>query len=230
MNNNSLRAYWGRRWFGTAWILIGLALFLSIVHSLTGIEANGGKFFPIDEQVLKGLSALRSSSLNRIALLITTAGSGPFLTVLTLIIGLIYFIRKDRMAGLQLLIGAAGGGLINAGLKLFFHRIRPEIVSHLSDEKGFSFPSGHAAGAASIYFTLALILVERDRRSEFKAVYLSEAFFLVLLISFTRLYLGVHYPSDVLAGMLVGSSWAFFVATLAEEWKFRTKKLTSSPI
>jgi undecaprenyl-diphosphatase len=104
-----------------------------------------------------------------------------------------------------------GSSLLNVVLKAFLARPRPDIVPHLVASSGSSFPSGHAMIAAAVYLTIGIMLAETQKRRVVRT-YLT-AFFaiVVLLIGVSRVYLGVHWPSDVLAGWIVGMAWALMV-------------------
>ena len=93
-------------------------------------------------------------------------------------------------------------------LKLGFARPRPELVSHLVNVNSFSFPSGHATMATITYLTLGVLLARVQKRRHMKLYLLAVASILALLVGFTRVYLGVHWPTDVIAGWCVGTAWA----------------------
>jgi undecaprenyl-diphosphatase len=100
-----------------------------------------------------------------------------------------------------------GGSVSDLVLKEIFARQRPTIVPHLVDAENFSFPSGHAAMSVVIYVSLALIMTYSQINMKLKLYIISAACFLALLVGFSRIYLGVHYPTDVLAGWLLGMFW-----------------------
>lgn len=103
-----------------------------------------------------------------------------------------------------------GGWGIGYALKLLFSRMRPDIVPHLMHADGFSFPSGHAFNSATIFIAAALALSAHDRR--LRPFLLPAAIIVAALVGFSRVWLGVHYPSDVLAGFLGGAACAFMAA------------------
>jgi undecaprenyl-diphosphatase len=104
---------------------------------------------------------------------------------------------------------ASGGGwLLNNALKLVFARPRPAIVPHLHEVMSPSFPSGHAMTSAAVYLTLGALLMHISKGRLTKIYCMTIAMLATLLIGSTRVYLGVHYPTDVLAGWLIGMSWA----------------------
>lgn len=116
------------------------------------------------------------------------------------------------------LVGATvAGGSLTALLKHLVARPRPDVVAHLVEVHSASFPSGHAAASAKIYLTLAtLAAAARVRRAE-KAFLIGAAILLVLLIGVSRAYLGVHWPTDIIAGWAIGGSWAL-AAGLVRSW------------
>ena len=121
---------------------------------------------------------------------------------------------KTRIGGF--VIAAVGGGeMVSTVLKLFYQRPRPDLVPHGMDVFTASFPSGHAMMSAIAYLTLATLLARVDPRRRVKALVLFLGVAMTLLVGISRVYLGVHWPSDVLAGWCVGAAWAalcWFVA------------------
>ncbi len=113
--------------------------------------------------------------------------------------------RKAQAAGYSVstLVGWAAYGL----LKVSFHRTRPSLVEHLSDGGWYSFPSGHAMMAPIVYVLAVHLLWPSSQTSGIRAPVLTLAWVLAFLIAGSRVYLGVHYPSDVAAGLLAGASW-----------------------
>ncbi|HET7857390.1 MAG TPA: phosphatase PAP2 family protein [Gaiellaceae bacterium] len=136
---------------------------------------------------------------------VTLAGNVALLALLTAGVAL-YLLRRGRPSEAAFLcLGALGIELLNPILKLVFHRPRPELAYvHLET---YSFPSGHAAGAAAVY-ALALYLLAKHARTRWQIVAAAGFVVLVALIGFSRLYLEVHYLSDVLAGTALGAAWA----------------------
>ena len=113
-------------------------------------------------------------------------------------------------------LGATTGGmLVSTGLKELFDRPRPGIRA-LHEVYTSSFPSGHSMAAATIYLTLASLLSRTVTRRREKVYLVSTALFLTFLVGFSRVFLGVHYPTDVLAGFAVGFAWAIFCAAGVE--------------
>ncbi|HEX2434970.1 MAG TPA: phosphatase PAP2 family protein [Gaiellaceae bacterium] len=136
---------------------------------------------------------------------VTWAGNSAFLIVVVGALAVL-FVRRGRVNDAAVLVAALGGaGVINALLKLVFQRPRPELAYvHLET---YSFPSGHAAVATATFTTLAFVLGRRSGGRRRIAI-AAAAIALIALVGFSRLYLGVHYLSDVLAGWSFGLAWA----------------------
>jgi undecaprenyl-diphosphatase len=145
----------------------------------------------------------------REAALDTTALGSPFVLGLIALaaLGFLYFEGQKRVA-LFAVGSLTGGALMSLLLKEYFQRPRPEVVPHLREVMSTSFPSGHAMGAAVVFLTLAVIFVKAFRSRRAKAFCLGLGIFLALIVGASRVYVGVHYPTDVAGGWLAGSAWA----------------------
>ena len=146
-----------------------------------------------------------SPTLVSVSKIVTIGGTVVFLALFTLAVAL-YLLRRRRFDEAALLCAAALGiEILNAVLKLVFHRPRPELTYvHLDT---YSFPSGHAAGSSAI-FGVALYLLARNAAPRWRILCAIGYVALVVLIGFSRLYLEAHYLSDVLAGISLGTAWA----------------------
>ncbi len=153
--------------------------------------------------------------LTQIFVVVTTFGSGWVLVPAAAVLAAILFWRRRWADGLVLISATLGAAVLNAVLKLVIHRPRPEFLEPLAHAGGYSFPSGHAASAAAFYMTLGLLGAGWVRRWETRVYVLLASIFAVALIGFSRLYLGVHYLSDVLAGYALGAFWATTAITTA---------------
>jgi undecaprenyl-diphosphatase len=139
---------------------------------------------------------------------LTSLGSTTVLTMITL--GAIGYLLMDgkRSAALLVLVSVGGGSLISTLLKNVVARPRPELVAHLVDVQTLSFPSGHAMVSAVTFLTLGVLLARMQSRRWVKTYILTAAIVLTLLVGVSRVYLGVHWPTDVLAGWCAGGAWA----------------------
>ena len=139
---------------------------------------------------------------------LTSLGSPAVLTLITIAAVSYLWIDGKRATALFAALSIIGGAVLVSLLKFGFARPRPELVSHLVNVSSFSFPSGHATMAAVTYLTLGVLLARVQKRRRMKLYVLVVASILVLLVGFTRVYLGVHWPTDVLAGWCIGTAWA----------------------
>jgi undecaprenyl-diphosphatase len=139
---------------------------------------------------------------------LTSLGSPTVLALFTIAAVSYLCIDGKRAAALFVAVSITGGAVLMSLLKFGFARPRPELVSHLINVNSFSFPSGHATMAAVTYLTLGVLLARVQKRRRMKLYLLAVASILVLLVGFTRVYLGVHWPTDVLAGWCIGTAWA----------------------
>jgi undecaprenyl-diphosphatase len=130
---------------------------------------------------------------------------------------LAFYLKGWRLSATLLLVSTVGGFLLTTFLKGVFERARPEFFDSGYTASFYSFPSGHATVAVGFYGTLTLILAYRLRGFARWAV-AGVGVLLVLLIGFSRLYLGVHYPTDVLAGYLAAPLWLIFVGAVYVAW------------
>jgi undecaprenyl-diphosphatase len=135
----------------------------------------------------------------------TSLGSTTIFTIAAVLYLLLA--RKTRHA-LQVLVALGGGTLISTCLKQAFDRPRPDFVAHIVDVSTASFPSGHAMLSAVTYLTLGVLLARVETNARLRVFLLGLALFCTLGVGISRIYLGVHYPTDVLAGWMLGTGWA----------------------
>lgn len=163
-----------------------------------------GNTIGFDLAVRAAIHSWASPPLTYVMRGITLLGEPWFVIPLGLLLS-VFLIRRGRArAAVALACSAAGGEMINAILKTIFHRPRPEAFFGFPQPYYYSFPSGHAMVSVSFYSALAAILAAAGAR---KAAYWAFGTATPLLIGFSRVYLGVHYPSDVLAGYAAGIVW-----------------------
>jgi undecaprenyl-diphosphatase len=193
-----------------------LVLLLLGFASLSDLVLAGGTQH-VDDRLLRSLRRADDPSLpigpvwlRFAALDVTALGSASVLgLVVSGVVGFL-ILQGLRRTALFVFVASAGGWWLNSLLKEFFQRPRPEVVPHLSEVMSLSFPSGHAMTSAAVYLTLGALLMRVADRPATKIYVMACAMILAGLVGVTRVYLGVHYPTDVLAGWLVGLSWALF--------------------
>ncbi|GJE42337.1 hypothetical protein AEGHOMDF_1509 [Methylobacterium soli] len=146
---------------------------------------------------------------------ITGLGSVFTIVFVTAAVAVYLALANKRRIALFVVAAVGGGELVSTVLKLFYHRPRPDLVPHGMEVFTASFPSGHAMMSAIAYLTLATLIARIDPHRRVKALVLFLGVFVTLCVGVSRVYLGVHWPSDVLAGWCVGAAWAalcWFVA------------------
>ncbi len=204
-----------------------LVAFLALTVLLAGVgnlasEVVEGDTLAFDRWLIAGLrdpadpgSPIGPAWLKKTMVDLTALGGGPFLTLLTLAAaGFLVAARKWGMA-VFVVLAIAGGGLVGNLLKWIFVRARPDLVPHLVSVDSASFPSAHAMNSAVTFLTLGVLLSRTQKDPRLKAYLLGIAVFLTLIVGFSRVYLGVHWPTDVVAGWAVGAAWAILCSLVA---------------
>ena len=191
-------------------------------------EVFEGETTSVDEQLLLALRAPNDTSdplgppwVEDIARDVTGVGGAGILTLLTLAsAGFLLIQRKAHLAA-YLLAAVAGGTIVSTLLKLGFDRPRPDLVPHGQIVYTSSFPSGHSMLSAVVYLTLGALLASGQTNLRVRAYVIGLAVFVTVLIGVSRVYLGVHWPTDVLAGWTAGAAWALLCWALAERLRRR---------
>src|SRR4051812_41288317 len=206
--------------------LIGAALAVGgtwMFAELAG-HVTSGSTQVFDDTVLQWIGAHRTQWLTDAMVEITALGTGVVVMMTVLISSLFLFLSKHRYSALLLLIATAGGLVLNTFLKLGFGRPRPTILDWGTHAASSSFPSGHAMNSVIVYGTVAYLAARLQARRRARVFTLVVAGVIILLVCGSRLYLGVHYPSDVLAGLIVGLSWAAFCMATLEAIQLYAKR------
>lgn len=139
---------------------------------------------------------------------LTSLGGTTVLTLMTAAVIGFLLVDGKRAAALLVFVSVSSGALLSTILKLVVARPRPDLVPHLVEVSSASFPSGHAMLSAVVYLTLGALLSRLEGPPRVKIYVLSVAIALTLSIGVSRVYLGVHWPTDVLAGWCAGAAWA----------------------
>lgn len=211
----------------------GAFFFLALFIKFTAEVFEDNKVQNIDQSILLYIgSHLRHNFLNGSAVDITALGSPALIAMVSLIAIGVLVIAKDLIGALYLFLAVSGGTLWMSVLKNFMARPRPQIISHLVEVEGLSYPSGHSLVSTVTYLALALLVCRHIKSYKIISLVLITAILIISLIAFSRLYLGVHYPSDVLSGMLFGISWVLMLTALfkilARKLKFFSNQHLSS--
>jgi undecaprenyl-diphosphatase len=188
---------------GSLLVLLLVVLFSYITHVILTTES-----LVFDMVVIDGVQSVISDGLTPVMLTITEFGDKYVLITLMLIALLILvFIKRHYWEAIMLIVSLAGGDLIKHLLKNLIGRERPTI-NPLIIENEFSFPSGHSIASVTFYGMIAYIIWSNlPQRKGLRIVTLLAAVLLVLSIGISRIYLGVHYPTDVVGGYTIGGAW-----------------------
>ncbi|WP_332674569.1 phosphatase PAP2 family protein [Aromatoleum sp.] len=147
---------------------------------------------------------------------VTALGSFPVLGLVVLAVGVFLILAQKRRTAAFVIVATVSGALVSSLLKHIFSRPRPDLFPHGDYVVSASFPSGHAMISALVYLTLGALLARIVPRRRLKLYVMTVALILTLLIGMSRVYLGVHWPTDVLAGWAAGALWALLWWGLAE--------------
>jgi undecaprenyl-diphosphatase len=195
------RRRWGRRATLAAVTLGSIGSFLAISRTIGGSAGNA-----LDRAVVRRIGRLRRPHLNVLARGITTLGAVPGAVVVS-VTAAVAARRRPRLVA-QLASGALGGILAELCLKRLFRRARPTLLAHLEHVSSTSFPSGHAMASSSLYLTLAFVASRGRKLRSYRGTLLVSAATVAAGVGATRVYLGVHWPTDVLGGLALGTAWA----------------------
>ncbi|OSQ37272.1 hypothetical protein TMES_15785 [Thalassospira mesophila] len=138
---------------------------------------------------------------------ITALGGVAVLTLFTLIVVAYLLVAGHRRAALLVVLSVGLGAVFEELLKIGFDRARPDIVPHLVTVHSLSFPSAHAMLSAITYLTLGTLVARTEKQRRVRVFVMAVGVFMTLFIGLSRLYLGVHWPTDVLAGWTLGAAW-----------------------
>lgn len=199
-------------------VALGLALgFGSLAGEMT--EGETGAFDKSIELAMRHKDNLAvpigPGWLKTAAIDMTSLGSETILTLVTLMAVAFLLLRKRNKQALLVALAVAGGALLSGFLKSQFARSRPDIVPQLVKANSASFPSGHAMNSAIVYLTIAVLIARSYDDARTRNFIVGLAVLATLTIGATRVFLGVHWPSDVAAGWLVGGAWALAMGIVA---------------
>lgn len=172
----------------------------------------------IDTAVNAIIPSIQTPSLTKLMIIITGIGSTTCLAILSILLLILLIYKKRYHQSLLLAFGMLGGLLIELFIKAIIQRERPE--SMLIAETGYSFPSAHAM-MALVFFAILMYTVKDDLKNAFlRYLFIAVSICIVLLVAFSRLYLGVHWLSDVIGGLIIGAIWLLLLILI-----FKSKDL-----
>jgi len=227
---------WIQRGRSEIWPLAGLmvvALGVGLFIDIAG-DVGEGDTHAFDRRILYALRTPGDPTqpigphwLQTAAADLTALGSITDLGIIVILVAGLFIGLKRWRETVILVLASAGGTALSQGLKLLYGRERPPLSLHAVEVVNASFPSGHAMLTAAIYLTLGALVARFAEKRRIKAFVMGAAITLTLLVGLTRIYLGVHWPTDVLGGWCVGAAWATLCWLLALLWERRTgRRLT----
>ncbi|MEH1867188.1 MAG: phosphatase PAP2 family protein [Nostoc sp.] len=204
--------------------IVGLTSCLLILFVLAQLaeEVLERDAFRFDTNFLLWLHQFANPNLDNLMLFITNLGNPTTVVIVVGVNLLLLWWRRYREEARFFLLACLGAFILNTGLKLFFSKPRPELWHQLISEKSFSFPSGHALGSMVLYGFIAHELATHYPR--FAKLIYSLTVILIAAIGISRLYLGVHWPTDIIAGYGVGFLWLMICITMLKLQRLRQGK------
>lgn len=207
-------------------LLVGLLIVAALYGFIELAElARSGATNNLDTQILLSFreagdpsNPIGSARVESMVRDVTALGGTALLVLFTALVILFLLLAGKWQIALFVLAAVGGGQIVATLLKLGIDRPRPEVVSHLMAESSSSFPSGHAMMSAVTYLTLGSLLARVAPQRRLKIFFMAVAVFLTVIVGVSRVYLGVHWPSDVLAGWLAGFVWAIACWLIARWW------------
>jgi undecaprenyl-diphosphatase len=207
MSRTLLSARAGRLslWLGGAALAFGM--FIHITREL--IE---GDVSAVDSAILLTVAKTRTPWLTAAAVDVTALGSTTLVVLFSAFTLVVLLVLRERLGALQLLAASAGAGILTVVTKNIIERIRPEEAQQLMVVSGFSYPSGHSVATSALYLTIAIIAGRYVQHSGAKGAILLAVSAVLVMVGASRVYLGVHYATDVVSGISLGAAWALLLA------------------
>jgi undecaprenyl-diphosphatase len=192
-------------WLGGA--ALAFLMFVRITREL--IEGDVGA---MDSAILLAVAKKRTPWLTIAAVDVTALGSITLVVLFSAFTLIVLLALRDRLGVLQLLAGSAGAGVLTLVTKNIIERIRPEEAQQLIVVSGFSYPSGHSVSTSALYLTIAIIAGRHVQHSDARAAIFLAVSAVLVMVGASRVYLGVHYATDVVSGISLGAAWALVLA------------------
>jgi undecaprenyl-diphosphatase len=180
----------------------------------------------LDRMVYRWAASMRSDPATLFFLTFTHIGGPASLAVIAIGVAVLLFAQRHRGLSLYVAVTSGLSGLINLGLKELFARTRPDLAEALRKASGYSFPSGHAMGSMVVLGSLAYVVARVHGRWRLRSATIAALLSSIVAVGLSRVYLGVHWISDIAAGYVAGMVW-LVVATVAFEAFWRIREIRS---
>jgi undecaprenyl-diphosphatase len=198
----------GAFWFWLGVTAMALGAFVDITKDLLEGEVDS-----IDRAIVLAVARVRTPWVTVAAVDLTSLGSITVVALFSILAVVTLLVLRDRRGALQIFFAFGGAVLWTLVMKDLIDRPRPGIVPRLVDVSGFSYPSGHSLAAASFYLTISILVSQHLQTTRARIAIFAAAGFIIMLVGLSRVYLGVHYPTDVVGGIALGGAWAFLLAS-----------------
>jgi len=206
MSHTLLSAGAGRLslWLGGAALAFGM--FVRITR-----ELSEGDVGAMDSAILLAVARRRTPWLTITAVDVTALGSITLVVLFSAFTLVVLLVLRDRLGALQLLGASVGAGILTLVTKNIIERIRPEEAQRLIVVSGFSYPSGHSVSTSALYVTIAIIAGRYVQHTGARAAIFLAVSAVLIMVGTSRVYLGVHYATDVVSGISLGVAWALLL-------------------
>jgi len=217
---------------GNAYTVFGIFLLSGTAIAVAGTWAfselaervRKGSTQPFDDAIMHWVGAHQNPHVTAVMLEITALGTGTVVGMIVLITGMFLWLNHHRHSAVLLAVATLGGLILDNLLKIGFNRPRPQVFEWGTHASSSSFPSGHAMSSVIVYGTVAYLAARLQHNLRARLLTFVLAGIIVIMISISRVYLGVHYPSDILAGILIGTAWAGFCMAVLEAAQLYAKR------
>lgn len=208
-----------------------LQLFIAFIISLVSLIGFGfiallvssHEMVQFDQKWISFIQGMETPLLTAVMKLFTFIGSMPFIVVLSfLVLFFLYKVFKQRSELILFIVVLLGANVLFLSLKWFFHRARPDFHRFI-EVRGYSFPSGHATNAITLYGLLAFLLWRHIPAKWGRTIVVLISVLMVITIGTSRIYLGVHYPTDIISGYLVGGFWLAAAIYFYQQYKEKSQ-------
>jgi undecaprenyl-diphosphatase len=221
-----------RKHVENAYLVFGIFLLSGAALAVVGTwgfaelagHVRSGSTQAFDDAVMKWMAEHQTPLIQQIMLEFTALGTGTVVTMIVVIGSMFLWLNKHKHSALLLIIATFGGVILNNLLKLGFDRQRPQIFKWGTYAMSSSFPSGHAMSAIIVYGTVAYLAARLQQRAASRVLTFCFAVIVIAMICVSRVYLGVHYPSDIAAGLIIGLAWAGFCMAVLEAAQLYAKR------
>ncbi|MGE7603714.1 phosphatase PAP2 family protein [Peribacillus sp. NPDC097675] len=204
-------------------MMAGLIVIYFLIFNEIVDELKEGELIEFDKAVIESIQGPFSEEFTNFVTKLTFFGSLTWIIALISVFSLFLFLFSKKHYAIYIILTSALGGGFNWGLKYIFQRERPDIAPLLS-VSGYSFPSGHSMASVILYGSIAVVCIRLIKKNFIKGLLWILALFASLIIGWSRIYLGVHYPSDVVAGFVAGAAWLTISAWMLRYLEYKVPK------